>query len=113
MKKNIKVIHGKKTSEFTPQTLDQVWGNQGIELYGTLNEEKYELELDQMQKGDLFYHSISHDIKPVGDRNRLKTKLLAKFRKHVEKFKPHNLETDSFEDKKISKAARAILAEGR
>jgi hypothetical protein len=112
MKKNIKVIHGKKISK-APQTLDQVWGDQGLELYGTLNEEKYEAEIDQMQKGDLFYHSIAHDIKPIGDRKRLKTKLIAKFRKHVEKFKPHGLETDTFEDKKMSKAIMTILAEGR
>lgn len=93
-----------------PTTLDQIWGDTGLNKYSTLDEQKYEELLLNMSKSDLQSHARKHGLIPIDDIRTLRARLTREFKRHVGMYgKPvvHKQET------KISKEALRILAEGR
>lgn len=111
--KKIKQVHGKIDSsekEFT--TLDQIWGNTGLNKYGTFSVEEYTKILSEMNKTDLQAHAIKHGTVPIENRERLVLNLVREFKKHVASFNKPKI-TNKNDPKKITKKVLDILAEGR
>jgi hypothetical protein len=108
--KDLSQTHG-KVDDFTPTTLDQIWGDDGTSKYGTLNEGEYLNKLNAMTKSDIYLHASKLGIVPVDDRSRLKKTLLNDFKKHVAKFKMPTQSDDSQEQ--LPKNIREILEEGK
>jgi len=107
---NLSQTHG-KSDNFTPTTLDQIWGDDGTSKYGTLNEKEYLKKLEGMTKSDIYLHASKLGIVPVDDRGRLEKTLLNDFRKHVAKFKMPSQADDA--NQKLPKNIREILEEGK
>ena len=63
--KNLSQTHG-KVEKFEPTTLDQIWGDDGTDTYGTLNEKVYAPRLDEMNMSDLQAHASTVGIIPIG-----------------------------------------------
>ena len=108
--KNLSQTHGKE-EKFEPTTLDQIWGDDGTSTYGTLNENAYTLQLDDMNMSDLQAHASTVGIIPVDNRQTLRERLLREFRKHVSAYKKpiHETEPPTHVDPEVMK----ILSEGR
>lgn len=108
--KNLSQTHG-QAEEFTPTTLDQIWGDDGTSKYGTIDEAEYLNKLNGMTKSDIYLHASKLGIVPVDDRGRLEKTLLNDFKKHVAKFKMPSQADESNE--KLPKNIREILEEGK
>lgn len=109
MRKKTVQIHG-KSEDFQPTSLDQIWGDTGVNKFGTLIEANYISYLRELNKSDLQTHAAKIGIVPVDNREMLVKKLLKEFKLHVASFrKPRNIP----EPKRVSKEALKILAEGR
>ena len=108
--KNLSQTHGKE-EKFEPTTLDQIWGDDGTSTYGTLNENAYTTELDEMNMSDLQTHASTVGIIPIDNRQMLRERLLREFRKHVASYKKPIHETES--PRNLSSEAIKILSEGR
>ena len=108
--KNLSQTHGKE-EKFEPTTLSQIWGDDGLSTYGTLNENAYTIELDNMNMSDLQTHASTVGIIPIDNRQTLRERLLREFRKHVSAYKKpvHAAESPSRIDPEVMK----ILSEGR
>ena len=108
--KNLSQTHGKE-EKFEPTTLDQVWGDDGSNVYGTMEEINYEGTLDNMNLSDLQAHASRVGIIPIDNRQTLRERLLREFRKHVSAYKKpvHVAEPPSHLDPEVMK----ILSEGR
>ena len=115
MKKKVKNIgelsqtHG-KLEEKEYKTLDQIWGDDGIRKYKTLNEVEYTASLKEMNKSDLQAHASKFGLIPVDDRETLIKRLVKEFKKHVSMYSMPKQINNSV---KLSKAARDVLAEGK
>ena len=112
--KNLSQTHGKteEKEKYEPTTLDQVWGDEGLSVYGTLNEEEYQRQLDEFNRSDLQTHASKIGVVPLDDRNRLTKTLMSEFRKHVSKFrKPSEVERQI--EKDTHAKVRKILSDGR
>jgi len=108
--KNLSQTHGKE-EKFEPTTLDQIWGDDGTSTYGTMEEDSYESQLDEMNMSDLQTHASRVGIIPIDNRNTLRERLLREFRKHVSSYKkPIN---NPSPEPPMSKDIMKILAEGR
>ena len=75
--KNMSQTHG-KTKEFEPTTLDQIWGDDGTGMYGTLDVQKYETRLDDMNMSDMQSHASRVGIIPIDNRSMLREPRLTK-----------------------------------
>jgi hypothetical protein len=108
--KNLSQTHGKE-EKFEPTTLDQIWGDDGSNVYGTMEETNYEGTLDNMNLSDLQAHASRVGIIPIDNRQTLRERLLREFRKHVSAYKKpiHAVEPPSPAAPEIMK----ILSEGR
>ena len=108
--KNLSQTHGKE-EKFEPTTLDQIWGDDGSNVYGTMEEINYEGTLDDMNLSDLQAHASRVGIIPIDNRQTLRERLLREFRKHVSAYKKpvHVAEPPSRLDPEVMK----ILSEGR
>lgn len=108
--KNMAQAHG-KVEQFEPTTLDQVWGDNGMNAYGTMDEVKYQTRLDDMNMSDMQSHASQVGIIPIDNRNMLRDRLLREFRKHVAAYQRPitSIEEPQVVDKEIQK----ILSEGR
>ena len=102
--------HGME-EKFIPSTLDQVWGDEGLTKYGTLNEDAYSDKINEMNKTDLWSHASKIGLVPIDNTSLLKRTLMSEFRKHVNGYK-RPVETKA-SDPKISREVLKILAEGR
>ncbi len=100
-----------KEEKFQPSTLDQVWGDTGNTKYGTMDEAKYNEQLDEMNKSDLQAHAGRVGFVPIDDRGLLTKKLLSEFRKYVSGFRKPTPPSEA--SNAVSKKARKILSEGR
>ena len=108
--KNLSQTHGKE-EKFEPTTLDQIWGDDGLNMYGTMVEDKYETEIDEMNMSDMQAHASRVGIIPVDNRNTLRERLLREFRKHVASYrKPVD---NASPEPSVTKEMRKILSEGR
>tara|TARA_B100000676_G_C17328389_1_gene460169 strand:- start:45 stop:452 length:408 start_codon:yes stop_codon:yes gene_type:complete len=112
--KNLSQTHGKteEKEKYEPTTLDQVWGDEGLSVYGTLNEEEYQRQLDEFNRSDLQTHASKIGVVPLDDRNRLTKTLMSEFRKHVSKFRKPS-ETERQIEKDTHAKVRKLLSDGR
>jgi len=78
--------HGKDESKETVQSLDQLWGDDGLSKYKTLNVAEYTEELAGMNKTDLQNHAAKLGLVPIDSRELLVKRLIAEFKKHVTKY---------------------------
>lgn len=103
--------------EFVPTTLDQIWGDEGLSRYGTLEEEEYVAQLDDMSLTDMHAHAAGVGIIPIDSRDMLEKRLVREFNKHVNVYrKPKNGSsgpTREDEMKSVPKKVWDILKEGR
>jgi hypothetical protein len=108
--KNLSQAHGKE-EKFEPTTLEQIWGDDGSTTYGTLNENAYTKQVDDMNMSDLQAHASTVGIIPIDNRNTLRERLLREFRKHVSSYKKPVQESNSAA--RIDPEVMKILSEGR
>jgi len=78
--------HGKDESKETVQSLDQLWGDDGLSKYKTLDVAEYTEELAGMNKTDLQNHAAKLGLVPIDSRDLLVKRLVAEFKKHVTKY---------------------------
>jgi len=103
---NMKQTHGKIEN---PVTLEQLWGDDGSNKYGTLDADKYSSYINGLNKSDLQKHAVRVGLVPIDDRTTLIARLKKEFSKHVSTYSVKKLAPR----KDISKAAKDILSEGR
>ena len=108
--KNLSQTHGKE-DKFEPTTLEQIWGADGSSAYGTLNENAYTKQVDDMNLSDLQTHASTVGIIPIDNRQTLRERLLREFRKHVSSYKKPVHEAESVT--RIDPEVMKILSEGR
>ena len=111
--KDMTQTHAMEEKEsFQKTTLDQIWGDTGFSKYGTQDEQEYLSSIKGMNRSDLHSHAVKYGILPVDNRELLTTRLLREFKKYLLAYKkPSKSQTKG--DKKTSKKASSILAEGR
>ena len=97
--------------KFEPTTLDQIWGDDGTSLYGTLDENLYQTRLDDMNMSDLQSHASRVGIIPIDNRSMLKDRLIKEFRKHTSAYKKPADKPQA--EGSIPKDIIKILSEGR
>ena len=108
--KNLAQTHGKE-EKFEPTTLDQIWGDDGSSVYGTMEETNYQVKIDDMNLSDLQAHASRVGIIPIDNRQTLRERLLREFRKHVAAYKkPVSTQASELH---LNKDVMKILAEGR
>ena len=103
--------HG-KTEKFKPTTLDQIWGDTGMNKYKTLDEEEYKERLKDMAKVDLQTHAAEIGLIPIDNTTQLKKRLLAEFKKYASSFKVPEVKSNN-DKNRLSKEAQKILNEGK
>lgn len=106
--------NGKKGTEKVYTRLDQIWGNDGLSKYKTLDVQEYEQKLNSMSKIDLWEHAVSVQESVIDNKEILKKKLIKRFRQHVSQYKV--IEANSANGKKktkISDEALEVLKGGR
>ncbi len=108
---DLEQTHG-KTEKFEPTTLAQIWGEDGMNKYKTLELSEYELQIRGMNKSDLQAHAANLGIVPSDDRERLTKKLVQAFLKHSSQFRKPLQQTVP-DGKKPSDEVLKILSEGR
>jgi hypothetical protein len=105
--------HGKEEN-FEPSTLDQIWGDDGMSKYDTMDEKVYLKQLDEMGRTDLETHASTLGIVPTGDRERLEVRLLDEFRRHVYGYQVPKMQRKSNNNiENLPSHIRRILEEGR
>lgn len=102
-------VHG-KVEDFKPTTLDQIWGDDGLTKYQTLNEDQYKNFLSDMGKTELHAHCGKVGVVPIDNREMLEKKLVIEFLKHVNSYRVPNNKTISTS---LSKDALDVLKEGK
>lgn len=105
--------HGKEEKNFSPTSLDQIWGDDGKSKYNTLDEEEYVKSVKEMTKTDLQTHASQIGLIPIDNRENLEKRLIREFKRHVSSFQaPTNL-IDSNDPTEVSKRVNKILGEGK
>ncbi len=108
--KNLKQIDAKEETG-RPTTLDQIWGDTGLQKYGTNDFQEYQLYLKNLNRSDIQNHALKVGIMPTDNHEILIARLEREFQRHVATYQapPENKKNN----KKISKDAQKILSEGR
>lgn len=101
--------HGKE-EKFQPQTLDQIWGDEGNSKYKTLDVDVYKAQLADMSISDLQTHATQVGLIPIDNLEQLRKRLVSEFQKHVSMYKVPKINT---RNKPVSKEAMDILSEGK
>jgi hypothetical protein len=104
---NMHQTHGKVEN---PVTLSQVWGDNGVDKYGTLDIEEYDKYITSLNKSDLQSHAVKVGLVPIDDRSTLVARLKREFTKYASNYKVKKIENSKT---KVSKRAKDILSEGR
>ncbi len=99
--------------EFEKTTLDQVWGDEGLSRYNTMEEEVYLDQIKFMNRSDLHSHAISIGILPIDNRDILVARLTREFRKHILSYQKPKKKTPAKRKAKLSSKARRVLSEGK
>lgn len=109
---NLSQAHGKDESvKYQARTLDQVWGDDGMWRYTTLDEGEYKQNLKEMTRSDMYAHASKVGIIPGENLEQLKNRLLKEFRRHVSLYRvPVDQGKDS---QKVPLKVRKILEEGK
>jgi len=103
--------HGKEEKAFKATTLDQIWGDEGLGKYSTMDLKDYKTQIQEMGKTDLMAHASKLNLIPVDNRDLLEKRLISEFKRHGAQF-THPNQPDS-EPTKVSDAVKKILSEGR
>jgi len=108
--KNLKQIDAKEELG-RPTTLDQVWGDTGIQKYGTNDFEEYKIYIKGLNRSDIQSHAIKVGILPTDNHEILIARLEREFQRHSATYQapPEKIKNN----KKISKDVQKILSEGR
>ena len=109
---NMKQIDG-KNEKYVKSTLNQIWGDDGLNIYNTMDIDEYTSQLNEMNKADIQSHSVAIGIIPSQDLERLKKILISQFKFHVAQYQVPQNPLIKSNVKKLSKQAADILAEGR
>lgn len=108
--KNLKQIDAKEETG-RPTTLDQIWGDTGLQKYGTNNFDEYQAYIKSLNRSDIQNHAIKVGILPTDNHEILIARLEREFQRHVAAYQaPIEKKKDN---KKISKDVQKILSEGR
>jgi hypothetical protein len=110
--KALSQTHGKEESNFKPTTLDQIWGDDGVAKYGTLDEGEYKSRVEGMHFSDLRTHAADIGLIPIDDRNLLTKRVLSEFQRHRNNYTAPADDVNGPEPE-ISEKARKILEEGK
>lgn len=97
--------HGMEES-VQPTTLEQVWGDDGLGKYKTLDLEAYEGEINAMNKSDLQAHAQKLGLLPIDNRNELQSRLVREFKKHTSSFKKpagHTWATKNVDEEEVKR----------
>lgn len=78
--------HGKDENKDSVQSLDQLWGDDGMSKYKTLDLIEYTSNLAEMNKSDLQNHAAKLGLVPIDSREILVKRLIAEFKKHTTKY---------------------------
>jgi len=98
--------------KFEKTTLDQVWGDEGLSKYETLEESDYLGQIKFLNRSDLHSHAITIGILPIDNRDILISRLTREFRKHVLSYQKPKKKTLAKGRAKLSQNARRVLSEG-
>jgi len=102
------MVEGKK---YEPTTLDQVWGDDGLSKYQTMDAAEYESKVENMPLADLKEEAIRVGLLPVDNAEMLKERLLRQFNVHISSYrKPVENPQQAH---KVSPEINKILKEGR
>lgn len=101
--------HGKDESRDMVQSLDQLWGDDGLSKYKTLDVVEYTTELAGMNKSDLQNHAAKLGLVPIDSRDLLVKRLIAEFKKHVTKYEKVRKPESKNESKEA--AVRKLLSD--
>lgn len=80
--------HGKDENKNSVQSLDQLWGDDGLSKYKTLDLVEYTSNLAEMNKSDIQNHAAKLGLVPIDSREILVKRLVSEFKKHVTKYQP-------------------------
>lgn len=110
-KKPMIETHGQEEApKQQPTLLEQVWGYDGLERYGTGDEETYNKRLEDMNRPELEAHARMMGVVIVESSLRLKEKLLNEFRAYSASLHKPTLPSRTIPP---SEAALKVMAEGR
>jgi hypothetical protein len=107
----IEQIHGKEEN-FEPTSLDQIWGDTGLNKYSTFDKDEYRTYLDDLNKTDLQQHAIKIGLVPIRERNRLTANLITAFQQHVAQYQKPS-QGPPPDSPGIDPEIEKILSEGR
>jgi hypothetical protein len=99
--------HGKDENKDSVQSLDQIWGDDGVSKYKTLDLMEYTNNLAEMNKSDLQNHAAKLGLVPIDSREILVKRLIAEFKKHTTKYQPVRKQ-ESKDDKKEAKVKKLL-----
>jgi hypothetical protein len=100
-----------KEEKGKPTTLDQIWGDTGLNKYNTMNFDEYKTRINSMNRTDIQNHAVQIGILPTDNHQILIARLEREFLRHIGTY---SAPTDSKQkNTKISKEVQKILAEGR
>jgi len=100
-----------KEEKGKPTTLDQIWGDSGLNKYGTMDFEEYKSRINFMNRTDIQAHAVQIGILPTDNHQMLVSRLEREFLRHVGSYcAPSDIKT---KNTKMPKEVRKILAEGR
>ena len=100
-----------KAENGKPTTLDQIWGDTGLQKYGTNNFDEYKAYIRSLNRSDIQSHAVKTGILPIDNYEILVARLEREFQRHVTAYQAPA--DNRQKQKKISKDAQRILSEGR
>lgn len=80
--KNLKQIDAKEETG-RPTTLDQIWGDTGLQKYGTNSFDEYQAYLKSMNRSDIQTHAMKVGVLPTDNHEVLIARLEREFKRHV------------------------------
>ena len=100
-----------QNQKYEKTSLDQVWGDNGVSEYRTLDAEVYAKTLDNMSKSDLKQEAIRVGLLPIDNVDQLMGRLMRQFNSHVSSYKaPKPIQSNKVN---LSDEAIRILGEGK
>jgi hypothetical protein len=92
-------------------TLNQVWGDDGVSEYRTMDLEVYEKLIHNMSKSDLKHEAIRVGLLPIDNVNQLVIRLVRQFNQHVASYRaPQDQRKEKIT---LSEESMKILGEGK
>lgn len=110
--KKLNQVHGKQ-EDFKASTLEQIWGDEGLGLYSTLNEEEYAEIISEFNVTDLQRHAIKVGVVPDHQMATTKKRLIAAFQRHISNYHTPADKNTKNNLSGVSEEVKKILSEGR